>query len=236
MLILCEVTTYLSWFDITTALIEGWQAFGDPWREGHPLLSAGTWMEVLAASGFERCQAYPESGSPAEALGQHVLIAQVPAGAVQAGLRDEPATPRRQAPPSESPRLLSGAQRSGPGEDLVELVRRHIAELLRMESPEVISRKGRLIDLGLDSLMAIELRDRIAKALDLRESLPATLVFDHPTVEAIALYLRRDVLHIASESGDADAPADLMAARAGEIEQLADEDVEALLRARLETL
>jgi SAM-dependent methyltransferase/acyl carrier protein len=235
-LVLCEVTTYLSWFDITTALIEGWQAFGDPWRQGHPLLSAGTWLEVLAASGFERCQAYPESGSPAEALGQHVLIAQVPADGVQADLSSEPAMPRRLTPSPASPGRLSGAPSSGQIDDLVELVRCHIAELLRMKSPEVISRRGRLIDLGLDSLMAIELRDRIAKALNLQEPLPATLVFDYPTVEAIALYLRQDVLHIASESGDVDAPADLMTARAGEIEQLEDEEVEALLRARLETL
>jgi acyl carrier protein len=230
------VTTYLSWFDITTALIEGWQAFGDPWREGHPLLSAGTWLEVLAASGFERCQVYPEPGSPAEVLGQHVLIAQAPAEALQADSRCEPAMPRRQSTPPESPRRLDGAPHSGQVEDLVELVRHHIAELLRMESPELISRKGRLIDLGLDSLMAIELRDRIAKALDLQEPLPATLVFDHPTVDAIAFYLRQEVLHIASESGDAEVPADLMAARAGELEQLEDEEVEALLRARLETL
>ena len=37
-LILCEVTDYLPWFDITTGLIEGWQRFNDGLRDEHPLL------------------------------------------------------------------------------------------------------------------------------------------------------------------------------------------------------
>ena len=36
--ILCEVTEHLSWFDISTGLIEGWQAFEDRWRTDQPLL------------------------------------------------------------------------------------------------------------------------------------------------------------------------------------------------------
>ena len=41
-LILCEQTDYLSWLDVTTALVEGWQAFDDDLRGDHPLLPSET--------------------------------------------------------------------------------------------------------------------------------------------------------------------------------------------------
>jgi acyl carrier protein len=44
-----------------------------------------------------------------------------------------------------------------------------------------------LTELGMDSLMATELRTRLQRSLSL--SLPATLAFEHPTIGALTTYL-----------------------------------------------
>jgi len=58
-----------------------------------------------------------------------------------------------------------------------------------------------LSEMGLDSLMAVELRNLLGAAVAAPRPLPATLVFDYPTIEAIARYLADEVLAIGS-AGD----------------------------------
>lgn len=70
----------------------------------------------------------------------------------------------------------------------MDFVRTHIAAVLKLPDPGVIDTKRPLRDLGFESLTAIELRNRLSGATDLR--LPPGLVFQHPTAEALATYLR----------------------------------------------
>ena len=69
---------------MTTGLIEGWQHFADDLRGDHPLLARRAWLGALQTAGFAECGAWPPRGSLAEALGQHVIVAQV-AGDAQGG-------------------------------------------------------------------------------------------------------------------------------------------------------
>jgi hypothetical protein len=50
-----------------------------------------------------------------------------------------------------------------------------------------------LSEMGLDSLMAVEVRNILGSELNLKRALPATLVFDYPTVAAIADYITNEM-------------------------------------------
>ena len=76
---------------------------------------------------------------------------------------------------------------------LVDFVREQSARVLALPVDEVGDRTP-LSEMGLDSLMAVELRNLLGTALGGR-TLPATLVFDHPTVEAIAGMVDEARLH-----------------------------------------
>ena len=77
-------------------------------------------------------------------------------------------------------------------EDLaVELVRSHVAALLGHSSAEAVDPDAAFKDLGFDSLVAVELRNRLAQATGLR--LSASLVFDYPTATAVGGFLRSQV-------------------------------------------
>ena len=117
---------------------------------------------------------------------------------------------------------------------LLAFVTEHVARVIDAPSGRPIAVDQPLNELGLDSLMAVELRNRLSRGLRLDRSLPATLVFDHPTLEALTNYLAATV---APARGDDTAeparrpqePRDAVSA----IDALSDEQIEALFSKRM---
>ena len=62
-----------------------------------------------------------------------------------------------------------------------QLVSRELMSLLGRAEPPPLGTP--FADIGLDSIMAMTLRDRLERALNL--SLPPTLVFEHPTLRSL---------------------------------------------------
>ncbi|KQW14882.1 hypothetical protein ASD08_28705 [Streptomyces sp. Root369] len=73
---------------------------------------------------------------------------------------------------------------------VLDLVRRESARVLGQSSASAIDPQTGLLDLGFDSLTAVELRNRLAGICGL--DLPTTLVFDHPTPEHLARHLEKE--------------------------------------------
>ncbi|CAO5259055.1 hypothetical protein FAGKG844_940001 [Frankia sp. AgKG'84/4] len=90
------------------------------------------------------------------------------------------------AGPSLTERLaaLAPAERD---ELLLDVVRAEAAVVLGHDSPATVGATRAFRDLGLTSLTAVDLRNRLNVATEL--TLPATLVFDYPTPAAIAEFL-----------------------------------------------
>jgi len=109
----------------------------------------------------------------------------------------------RDAPPRRRPAML------------VEVLRGMTAQALGLPSADAVDPHRPLRDLGLDSLMAIELRNAVAAGVD--RELPATAMFDHPTLEALAQYLL-DVLGLAVAPSQPSAAIEDVAGR-GELEE-----------------
>jgi ubiquinone/menaquinone biosynthesis C-methylase UbiE/acyl carrier protein len=190
-LVLLETTKHQACFDMSIGLIEGWQHFEDSERAEHPLLDAEKWCELLKRSGFEETTALPDSDSPAAFVGQHVLLA-------RRSLRDvETASSATAAEASHVPGNsalntlpvpalvidLSALSTSEREERVAQCVRQTICRVFGLQvSAEELGDRDRLSDLGMDSLIALELRGELAKALGLEGRIPSTIGFDAGTV------------------------------------------------------
>jgi len=235
-LVAVESTDYHIWLDVTMALVAGWQRFDDAWRQRHPLLGADRWTAILEEAGFVHAGVWPGASSAASILGQHVLVAQTAADsandvtAPSAGARSAvPVQTRAAAEPGLS-RRLAGSTPLERRAHLLDLVRAEVIRVLRLPPDQSPSSRQRLMELGVDSLMAVELRDRLRSALALEQSLSATLVFDYPTIAAIADYLSTLV-----EPAPA-AVAEFTSERADAIAMLDDDAVAEIVDARLRDL
>jgi acyl transferase domain-containing protein len=199
LLILIESTIHLDWFDMTTGLIEGWQHFADDLRTDNPLLPPQTWTTALRHAGFEDADAWPKAGSAAAHLGQHVLVARV-AGEASAAVAHaasdvalaQPAMSQTGEPVARLRDLVVETLPADRHDLLCDIVRKAIKSVLKMDGD--IGRDERLMDIGMDSLMAVQLRKHLGRQLDLERPLPASLMFDHPTINAIAVHLNERLM------------------------------------------
>ncbi|MFD9221105.1 SDR family NAD(P)-dependent oxidoreductase [Streptomyces sp. NPDC060064] len=82
---------------------------------------------------------------------------------------------------------LSGLADEKQAEVLLELVQLNVAKVLGFTGNRQVEPGRGFLDLGVDSLTALELRNRLNGATGLR--LPATLIFDYPSAGAVAKYL-----------------------------------------------
>ena len=112
---------------------------------------------------------------------------------------------------------------------LLSFVNEQVVKILGLGSSEIVDPRQPLQELGLDSLTAVELRNLLRSNLKLERNLPATLVFDYPTINALTDYLAQGIFKMETKTvGKKTTPAgeiDLLQ----NIESLSDEEVARLL-------
>jgi acyl carrier protein len=117
---------------------------------------------------------------------------------------------------------------------LARAIGTRLAHSLGLDASAPIEEDRPFVDFGLDSLLAVELRGLIGSAFAI--TLPATIMFDYPTIESLSDYLGREVLRIepwlAAKNLAVASPVAADDALSS-IEEMSDEEVERLLAGRL---
>ncbi|AUA16058.1 Erythronolide synthase, modules 1 and 2 [Streptomyces malaysiensis subsp. malaysiensis] len=158
------------------------------------------------------------------------------------GLVRRPAPPRRASaqddPGSKEAPLARRLAGLGQGErrrTLLRLVQEHAATVLGHGTPSSVVTDRGFLELGFDSLTAVELRNRLNAATGLR--LPATLIFDYPTPAALAGHLGEEIAPVAV-GGQSDMAAELDRLEAALLgtDTAADDATRAMVTGRLKRL
>jgi acyl transferase domain-containing protein/NADPH:quinone reductase-like Zn-dependent oxidoreductase/NADP-dependent 3-hydroxy acid dehydrogenase YdfG len=108
--------------------------------------------------------------------------------AAPASARHVPPRDQRPAQPGEAGPAARSAKVERRVRPLAELVRASVAAVLGHATPSTVDMSRTFKDLGMDSLGAVELRDRLSAESGL--TLNSGLTYDYPTPEAVAGHLR----------------------------------------------
>ncbi|MEJ2871903.1 SDR family NAD(P)-dependent oxidoreductase [Actinomycetospora sp. OC33-EN08] len=156
----------------------------------HARMARGGILPITAATGADLLDAVLEGADPVPVPLRidRAALRDADPTAVPAVLRDHvrPATRRVDGGTAAAGGLAARLAATAPTERdalLLAEVTAHVAGVLGLEASGVDPDRA-FRDLGVDSLTAVELRNRLGAATDLR--LPATVVFDHPSLRALA--------------------------------------------------
>ncbi|PJA76106.1 hypothetical protein CO151_04040, partial [bacterium CG_4_9_14_3_um_filter_65_15] len=150
--------------------------------DGLEALTAADLSGVIAGVNWPVFLPLMESRGPRPLL-EHVRVAE---GSALAG-----SVPAEESALAAS---LAQAEPSARHDLLVKAAIGILSDVLKQPANEISAQTG-LFDLGMDSLLAVEFRNRLEKVLGCR--LPATLVMDYPTLDAVAEHVLAEILELA---------------------------------------
>ncbi len=116
---------------------------------------------------------------------------------------------------------------------LFEHIRSEAAEVLGFGRGDQLNPDQGLFDLGMDSLTAVELKNRLQTTL--AKPLPSTLFFDYPNVQKLTEYLAREVLRWSDDAPISDSAPAKASAPAGH-DQFSEDELAEMLVQKLQQL
>ncbi len=145
-------------------------------------------------------------------------------------------------PPSDlpQPQILQSLETIPQNERLAFLIaqiQREVATVLRFGSSELPDPTLGFFEMGMDSLLAVELKNRLENSLG--TSISSTVAFNHPNIESLAKYVLSDVLNLDNTEKTNLAlqnNTDELGLTAAQVEHLSEAEVEVLLVQKLANL
>jgi myxalamid-type polyketide synthase MxaE and MxaD len=112
-------------------------------------------------------------------------------------------------------------------------VRTAVARILGFAQPEMVEPRQGFFKMGMDSILTVQLRNSLESALC--RSLPSTVAFEYPTVDALTDYLVRMLAPVGHATDPPAAPPLPAQSTAGRIsrDDLSEDDLSALLAEKL---
>ncbi|MBE9169286.1 acyltransferase domain-containing protein [Pleurocapsales cyanobacterium LEGE 06147] len=137
----------------------------------------------------------------------------------------------------QQPRLLQQIKETHPKERLAFLIahiQREVATVLHFEPSQLPEPNLGFFEMGMDSLIAVELKNRLETSLG--HSISSTVAFNYPNIQSLAEYLLSEVVGLdGMEKSDAASP-DELNGLVTKVENLSDAEAEALLVQKLANL
>ncbi|MFD7646091.1 SDR family NAD(P)-dependent oxidoreductase [Streptomyces albidoflavus] len=197
-LVLSEVTVVQPFHTVTFGLLDGWWRFDDARRRlpGSPLLDPHMWRDRLERADFTDVAVLGAPDGPG-VLPQRVIVATAadrrPSSAVREVPRSASVAPETSvapvapvAPVATGPVVTEPEVAGRGGAQLRALVTERVAGCLGVPVGDV-GPDTPLSDLGIDSIVAVELTNQLNDALGV--VLKTLVVFEHPTVDALTAHL-----------------------------------------------
>ena len=104
---------------------------------------------------------------------------------------------------AQKPGLLSTLEDTSPGQQhalLLDFVTETARQVIGLDASDSLGLDTPLMEMGMDSLMAVEMRNRLGEALD--ASLPVSLLFNYPSIGEVLGFIEQEII----KTGDAAAP------------------------------
>ncbi|GGW83132.1 type I polyketide synthase [Streptomyces caelestis] len=174
----------------TAGLLEGWWSFTDGLRERSPFIGPERWCDALSAAGFDSAASFPGERR-ADVCAPHTLvIGRRPAEDDAPGDASGEVRPTAAAASGQgtalAPRPALGHPYAAPRTDVERDIARHWQDALGIED---IGIHDNFFDLHGDSLLAVQLANRISKALGV--TVRAAALLRNPTVAGLAEHIGR---------------------------------------------
>ncbi len=109
---------------------------------------------------------------------------------------------------------------------LIVLIKAEVSQVLGLDDPDSLEIDQGFADMGMDSLMAMELKTRLEKILGL--SLATTVVFNYPNAEALGTYLSEQIGQGGSDTNGWTDDSDVLVS-VEDIQKLSEQDVISLI-------